>query len=195
MAAFEAQATPALVARCEAFARLLVAGVMRCGGAVDSLSARELVLDALEDTLEQRVVWDPRAIALELHVFNVITSRARHRRIHARRFPRASLSSPHTGALAEAEASLAQGDPGGEGALAAAREARAAEALTTLRALATGDRDVLRLLDAYAADATKKADVMRVARMSSRVYERTRKRLHTLVKKLSPELRPAPLHA
>jgi hypothetical protein len=184
MAAYEAQATPKLVANMERYARKRGRGVARCGGVVDELTARELVFDALGDTLEGIVAWDPARVPLEVHVHEVIKSRTRHLRIHARRFQRASLSDPSRATLVEVEASLAATvDP--------AREPIGDAVLAELRALAANDADVLRLLAAYAEGVMKKVHVMRVTQMTSRVYERTRKRMNRLVDQLSPELRQA----
>jgi hypothetical protein len=184
--AFENQASDELMDNLEGYAAMRARLVVRAGGVADEFYVREVRLEALEDTWRGVVAWDPGQKSLEDHLRDVIRFRSRHHIARARRFRRQSLDEPGR-TLAETEASLAARCAHGEDEAAAV----AASALEELREAAVEDADVIAMIEAFAQDATKKVDVMRVTGMSSKQYEAARKRMHRLVKQLSPELRAA----
>jgi hypothetical protein len=144
--AFASQCTHKMRLKAKRYAARRARGVGKAGGHVDDYYVRELVEDALADTVIGVVAWDPAAATLEGHVLDVIKSRTRHDRVRAHRFRRASFDVPEGSyARAEIESSMPQGRETEHG------EARfALEVLMQLQRLAHGDPHVLRLLDAIA---------------------------------------------
>jgi hypothetical protein len=188
---FEKQSTEnGFEERLKRFARMRANMVAHAGRRVDDLYARELVQDAIEDTLEGVLAWDPERATLEQHLMGAIRSRTRHDYVQAQRFPHHSFdaTSAPSALMADVESSLA----GNDNATASADVVSAAErALAEIRRIAANDADVLRLIDAYADEATKKADVLRVSGMNSKRYEAARKRMQRLVLQLPTEVREA----
>ena len=185
--AFEAQLTPALYRRAKRYAELQARKVARAGGPVDALYAKSTVVDAITDTFVGTRRWDPAQKSLELHVRDTLRSRAWHAWRQAVRRPRLSIDD-HAAHFAAAETALAGfSDPETDEQI----EATSDELLRELYEHAKPYPEVVRLFDAYKAGATKKAEVMQHARMTSRVYERACRRLHRIVDHLSPELRAA----
>lgn len=58
------------------------------------------------------------------------------------------------------------------------------ELVAKLRELASGDRDVLRLIEAYCAGASERGDAIAIARLPPAAYEAARNRLDRLVQEL-----------
>lgn len=157
------------------------------GHGKDDYYASELVQDALTDTTIGVLHWDPSVKTLQRHIHDVIKMRTNHERKRARRFPHESIDAltpdGEAATMAEVEAALlerAPDTPDDPVALAAERMAK-------LRQLATGDRTVIRLLDALAVGATSRAEVMRVAELSSVAYDNARRRLRRLVTQISKQ--------
>jgi len=174
--AFEAQyAVGGFEEKMKRYARVRARMVARAGRRVDELYARELVQDAIDDTIEGTIVWDPARVTLEKHLLDAIRSRTRHDYVRALKFRHRGI---------DEQAHVAD-SPHEQLALIELAERTLAE----LRQLAARDHDVLRLLDAYAEGATKKIEVMRVAGLTSRRYEAARKRLQRLVRELPTEVR------
>ena len=174
--AFEAQfAVTGFEEKLKRYARVRARMVARAGRRVDELYARELVQDAIDDTLEGTIAWDPARVSLEKHLIDAIRSRSRHDHVRALRFRHHAIDERARGGECPHER------------LAVIELAE--RTLAELRQLAARDHDVLRLLAAYAEEATKKAEVMRVCDMSSKRYEAARKRLQRLVRELPTEVR------
>lgn len=172
------------------FARMRANMVAHTGRRVDEFYVRELVQDAIDDTLEGVLAWHPERVSLDKHLLDSIKSRTRHDYVQATNFPHHSFdaASASPSLMAEIENSLATDGS----ATASAEISSAAErAVTELRRIATNDADVMRLLDAYVAESVKKNDVMRVSSLTSKRYEAARKRLHRLVLQLPTEVREA----
>ncbi len=189
--AFEAQLTAKrLEERLHRYARVRANMIARAGRPVDDLYARELVQDAIEDTLDGVLAWDPDRCSLDQHLFGAIRSRTRHEYMHAQRFPHLSfdVSTASSTLIADVETSLAND----EGSTASAEVATAAaHAIAEIARVAAADPDVLALLDAYRQEATKKADVLRVSRLTAKRYEAARKRMQRIVLQLPTEVRDA----
>lgn len=189
--AFEKQSSaPGFEQKLKRFARMRANMVAHAGRRIDELYVRELVQDAIEDTLEGILAWHPERVTLDKHLYDSIRSRTRHDYVQALNFPHHSFdaASASPSLMADVESSLHATGP----ATASADVRSAAErALTELRRQAANDTDVLRLLDAYVAEAVKKVDVMRVSSLTSKRYEAARKRLQRLVLHLPTEVREA----
>ncbi len=187
--AFESQATDTLRRKAKRYARGRARGVGKAGGRVDEFYVGSLVQDALTDTLFGVLSWDPATVLLETHVLNTIKFRTRHDRVHALKFKQTAFdpSTASSAMIGEVEASLAIDHyvPSPEG------RAFAGEVIEQLRDLAGTDALVLRLLSAFEEGATEKADVMHVAKMSSKAYHNARVRLQRLVAQLSNDVRTA----
>jgi DNA-directed RNA polymerase specialized sigma24 family protein len=189
--AFEAQCTKELYKRLKRFAAHRAHNVARAGAVVDDYYTWELVQDALADTTLGILCWDPGAKSLEAHIRDAIAARAHHDVRRARRFRHESVDVLATDAprtmMAEIEASLhehaddAEVDP----------VTRAAEVIAALRTLAAQDREVLLLLDAFAAGATDRKQVTKLTGLSSAAYRNARGRLSRLVAQLSQDDRPS----
>ncbi len=187
--AFEAQAcVHGFEEKLLRFARRRAAMVAHAGRRIDELYARELVQDALEDTLEGVLAWDPERVTLDKHLYDAIRSRTRHDYVQAQRFPHHAFDATDAprALSAAVETSLAS-QRGSSSELAMAAE----RAVTEIRRIAAADADVLRLLDAYAAGATKKVDVLQVSDLTSKRYEAARKRMQRLVLQLPTAVREA----
>lgn len=173
--------------RLKRFARMRANMVAHAGRRVDDFYARELVQDAIDDTLEGVLAWDPARATLQHHLVSAIRSRTRHDYVQAQRFQHHSfdVASASPRLLADVESSLA--------AEATTTTLELSDAtvrvLAAIRRIAANDADVLRLIDAYVQGATKKSDVMIVSGLTSKRYEAARKRQHRLVKQLPADVR------
>lgn len=180
---FTKQCTDELRLKAKRYAGRRARYVGSAGGYVDDYYVRELVQDALTDTLLGVLAWDPAASPLENHVLDVIKSRTRHDRIRSKRYRRLAFDS--------SEGSSARGEI--EGTLRLDRDsdpnaARFAEdVLAHLRGLARTDCPVLCLLDALAGGAQTKTEIMETANMSAKTYRNARDRLSRLVRSLDEE--------
>ena len=177
-AAFRAQLTSALREQLHAFARRRAHEVSRAGVTADDYYERELVADAIADTFLGELRWDPAVVDLATHLVRAIQFRTRDDRDHAIAFPHVGLDDNERGDATPTEresSTLTAAEPSADATRFAA------EVLARLHTLARGDRSVLRLLDAYAAGATRKADVMSHCRMTSATYHNARIRLSRLV--------------
>lgn len=189
IAEFKRQATDRLRRRAINIARRCVQMIEWSGGLVASSYAEDLVGDVLADTWRGVLTWTPTPERTLLkHVISAVRSRARHTRKKAEKFPTASLDAHGEGedddcgaALwADAEEALAARTP----TTIASDMLVAIEMLDGLRVLATGDLEVLALLDAMRAGAVDRADLMHATGMSARRYESARRRLDTLLLEL-----------
>jgi hypothetical protein len=182
--AFEDQCTEEMMQRARRYAARRAHGI---GHVTDSYYAGELVQDALADTLIGVLHWDPSAKTLQRHLHDAIKMRTHHDRKRARRFPHESIDAltpdGEAEAIAEVDAALLERVPDAFDDPVAL----AAERVAKLRQLAAGDRIVLRLLDALAAGATSKADILRVADLSNVAYDNARRRLRRFVTQLSDQ--------
>jgi len=180
--AFTAQCTDALRLKAKRYAKRRARGVGRAGGHVDDYYVRELVQDALTDTLLGVLAWNPNATPLENHVLDVIKSRTRHARKHAARYQRAGLDSSTPTVRREIETCLgADHRPDLDAALFAG------EVLARLRKLAHADASVLRLLDAMEGGAQTKAEILELGNLSAKSYRNARDRLSRLVRSMDAD--------
>jgi hypothetical protein len=179
--AFQAQLTGETVDRARKFARMRALGVANTGRKVDDYYARELVQDAIADTFEGVLRWDPARVTLEAHLTRAVQFRSRDHRMHEIAFPHDALGDgTDESLLAEREASgVATTEPDLE------KRRYAAELLAYIRDETAADKPVLRILDAYDAGATTKAEVIAYTKMKARTYHNARIRLGRIVRDLT----------
>ena len=155
------------------FARMRANMVAHGGRRVDEFYVREIVQDAIDDTLEGVLAWHPERVSLDKHLLDSIKSRTRHDYVQAQNFPHHSFdaASASPSLMADVESSLAA-----EGSATASAEVSSAaeRAISELRRVAGND-----------------PDVMRLSGLTSKRYEAARKRLHRLVLQLPTEVREA----
>jgi hypothetical protein len=188
IAEFKRQATAALRWRAVNIARFYVLMIAWSGGLVTSAHAEDLVDDAIADTWRGVLTWRPTPKhTLLKHIISSVRSRARRARQKAEHFPIASLDAhggdddDGAGALwTDAEEALAARAP----AIIASHMLVAIDVFRRVRLLATGDLEVLALLDAMRAGAMDRADLMHATGMSARRNESARRRLDTLLLEL-----------
>jgi hypothetical protein len=191
-AAFEKQATRDLVDRVTRYARKRGKMIERVGRKVDPLYARELVQDAIGDTLDGRRVWDPERTTLLAHLMAVVHSRTGHEMVRARHLPHRSLDdsaddNSSDGRPLETEASHALARHASVPEELIALHAR--RAVEALRRASAGDTTMAQLLDAFEHGKVDRRDVMEWSGMSAKTYNNVRHRLMRLVEKLPTELR------
>jgi hypothetical protein len=149
--------------------------------------AEDLVQNALTDTYQGVLRWDPHDGELEAHLLMVIRLRSRRDRKRARRYELVSFDylDPDRAMSTQVEASLAHDQApqtrGGAEYAAAAMDRTMAE----LRALTLGDPRAQRFLGAIEQDVSTKADIMRLAGLTSLEYRNTRRRISRLVDQLT----------
>ena len=191
-AEFERQATQDMIDRATRYARRRVKMIERVGRKVDPLYARELVQDAIGDTLDGKLAWDPAKVPLATHVTATVKSRTRHDVVRAVRLPHRSLDdsaddNSTEGRPLEIEASYALASRAGRAADAAEAHARAA--VDALRRASGNDELLDHLLDAFANGKTERSEVMEWTGMSAKTYDNVRHRMVRLVSKLPTEIR------
>ena len=185
--AFEEQATDEAMAQVFAFAASYAGMIENATRRHDPLIARELALDALADTFDGKVTWDPDAALLVAHLCQVIRSRTSHELDRAKRFVHVSLE--REGAMEleqEASNAMAAANDAGDREVGASR---ARSALDAVRRLAARDPAVLMLLDAFDEGITDRQGVMRFTGMAAAAYENAVRRMRRLSKKVRRELR------
>lgn len=174
--AFERQNTPAMLARCTAFAAQALGGV-----SVDALPVREMAHDVYVDTLMGRLAWDPEAKPLEQHLRDAIRWRARDEMKRARRHVSMNAVAEEEDAdswlLNEIDAHHAV-YPHEESA-----EVRAERLLCELRGLVSADTEVLRLIDAYRDGARSQAEILACTSFSLITFRNARERLCWLARR------------
>jgi hypothetical protein len=190
-AEFERQATRDLIERLTRYARRRAQMIVRVGRKVDPLYARELVQDAIGDTLEGRRSWDPARTTLLAHLMGVVHSRSGHDLVRAATFRHRSLDDSADdnsvdGRPLEAEASHAFARHAGAPEELIVSHAR--RAVDEIRRACSADRNLFQLLDAFENGKVERRDVMEFTGMSAKTYDNARHRLFRLVAKLPAEL-------
>lgn len=204
-AAYEEQATPALMMRVLPLARRCAQRLAASGRIGGELRARELIQDVLVDTLGGAVRWEPARKTLEAHVVDTIRWRTRDECEHTTRhvsvdIPKALDGEPGAGGSWEEEeeesdapwATGTEGVAGDESTEPLHAERRAEQVFRELRQLAHGDREVLQLLRAYEDGARTSADVLAMVSLTTAAYRNARMRLGRLVKRC--KTRHEPMH-
>jgi hypothetical protein len=179
--AFDTQCTSEMLKRLQRFAAwwARILGGESAGN--DAYYAEELVQNALGDTLEGVLRWDPKSGDLEPFLIDVIRLRARRDRKRARRHQHVSID-----------------ELGLDGSLSSPELIEDADTIVTamtrtmtrLRALSADDSLAQRFLDAVDQEATTRVEVMRIGGLTSDQYHNTRRRLARLITQLEPDLTP-----
>jgi hypothetical protein len=177
--AFRAQWQPELIEAAHRYARTQARKVALLRP-IDASYAAELVQDIVGDTVLGVIAWDPGRVPLKKHVLDAIKSRTRHAYVQALKFRAVRIDKY----VDEAERALAA-SRASEGDADVTRTA-----LRTIRDLAHDDREVILLLDAYEQLVTKRFDVLKLTKLTSKQYDAARHRLKRLVDQLPASLRP-----
>jgi DNA-directed RNA polymerase specialized sigma24 family protein len=187
--AFKAQCTEEMRLQAKRFALRQLRGIGKLGRPVGDDDAKDLVQDAIVDTLAGVLSWDP-AKPLKLHIEDAIVSRARReykreKKHRHERMDTALVPGRDTTTLrAEVEASLQDDHEDGDAAELLISE----ELLGRIREAAAGDKLAVRFVDAVADGARNRAEIMEHARMSEKTYRNARARLRRLVDKLDQQM-------
>ncbi|HWO21289.1 MAG TPA: hypothetical protein VNO30_21125 [Kofleriaceae bacterium] len=185
--AFEEQATQSgFEQRLKRYATMCARKVATAGRHVDDFYHRELIQDAIHDTLTGTRAWNPEHCELEIHLCGVIQSRTHQHFVQSTRFKPERLDPDLANEVEEALATARD-----DSSLAEERSALAQRILDDLRALTAEDQELQQLLTAYERGATKKVEVLQVTRMSSKTYDAARKRLLRLIQQLPADTREA----
>jgi len=181
--AFEAQATEDLYLRIKRYARARARLVAHAGRPIDEQYTNDLVQDAIGDTFDGVLAWDPERVTLERHLQCAIHSRTRHDYVHAIRFRQERIDLGAKKTLAEVETTLARarGEP----------EDAGARVLAALHQLAARDPDVIEMLRLFGEQVIKKEDIVRETGWNTKRYQATRKRMLRLVQQLPNDVREA----
>lgn len=180
--AFKQQCTDELRLSAKRFALRRLSGVRSTGRAVSEEDAKDLVQDAIVDTLYGKLAWEPSAKTLKQHIEDAVTWRARRVYNRAKRFRHERMDAIDASAPVRTEI---------EASMQMDREDDSAEELVfgdevlgQLREAAQGDTLVLRFLDAIVDGAKSRADIMEFAKMSLKTYRNARARLRRIVDRL-----------
>jgi hypothetical protein len=181
------QLTDELYEKATRYATLRADMVLKAGGHID---VDDLVEDAIADTFDGTLVWDPTKCPLWFQVKFAIKSRSRHAFVRALKQRRTSLHPHESPELLAAEKALAERDD-------ADRAAKdfADQLISALRALAREDRDAQLLLDAYDAQSFTPQEVLATTRMTTKRLRNARLRLARYRQRLPQELRLSPRRA
>lgn len=178
---FQQQLTPKLTNSLRDYARHRAYYVATSGRKVDEYYVRELVQDAVVDTWTGVLRWDPKRCTLKKHLARAIKSRTNKQQTRGTETPHIYIGDDcDASRLAEEDASAVVADPGYPVLRIITRES-----LAEVRAAAAGDKDVLRVVDAYAAGAETRDDVLALARMKERTYHNAHIRLSRIVRSLT----------
>ena len=192
---FDTQLTQPVMERVIKQTIALVAQIERKTPWRDQLGADDRLHTAILKTLDGTRKWDPERVNLGGHLFGVVSSDVSSELKHAGRFRHVSVQDDAHDLEAlrdEIEDSLARTAPANDELPCSTPWSIA---LHALRSLATGEPDVLALLDAYDAGAFEKREVMRVSKLKSRTYDRAFDRLVELAQRVDEDTRTLILQA
>lgn len=160
----------------------------------DQLGADDRLHTAILKTLEGTRRWDPDRVNLGGHLFGIVSSDISSELKHAGKFRHVSVEDDAQDLESlrdEVEDALARTAPANDEVPCSPWSI----AIHALRRLAGTERDVLALLDAYDAGAFEKREVMRVAKLKSRAYDRAFDRLVELAQRVDDDTRTIILQA
>src|SRR5262245_55728891 len=185
LAAVTKQLTDELYERATRYARHRADLVLKASGDID---VDDLVADAIADTLNGTLAWDPTKCPLWAQIKFAIKSRTRHAFVEAVKRRRVSMSphqpSPDLSAAERVLAERADED----------LEARdfAEQLIEALRVIAHDDPDAQLLLDAYDAQSFTPQEVLAKTKMSTKRLRNARLRLARYRQRLPEELQRNP---
>lgn len=180
---FASQYTTTLIAAALPVAKQRAATVARVNPAADDYYAKELLADAVEDTLTGVLRWDPEVRPLLHHLCLAIWTRSNHDYQRAVKFRSVPLHLDGDDApelLAEVETALHDRSATGHAESMLANRER----MSQLRELAVADPEASAILEAWEAHASDRSEVMAHTGMSAKAYHAARERLTRLAKKL-----------
>ena len=162
----------------------------------DQLGPDDRLHNAILKTLEGERRWNPARVELGGQLFGIVWSDITHELEHGKKFKHVSLEDDEHQDLEalqqETDEALARTAPtSDETPLAPVWTL----AMTALRDVARREPAVLRILDAYDQGAFTKRDVMRVAKLKSKVYDAAYARLIELATGVDEETRESIMQA
>ncbi len=178
---FNKQLTPKLILSLQNYARPRVLAISYYGRKVDDYDTRAIVQDAIGDTWTGLLRWDPKRWTLEYHLMRAIQGRADKERKRAKDLPHDSIGDG-TDASKYAESDASEHVADSEHAV---QRVYSTETMAQVRALASRDKPLLRVLDAYDAGAQTKDDVLSHTKMKERTYHNAHLRLKRIVRNLT----------
>lgn len=192
--ALEEQTTPELMKRARQYAQTRVTLVRRAGIPVSKTYARELVDDAHADTWTGGLPWDPSQCSLLVHLCQAIKYRTWAEIRRMRRAPLVSLhGSANDGTTSrQIEHALADATHGGRSPVIL--DAISATVFQELRRLVPTGHEAAVLLQCWEDGFITRDEAMRRAGLSESAYDRARKRLLYLSRRLPPALRESVQH-
>jgi hypothetical protein len=175
--ALQQQTTATLLDELRKYARRRARFVATSGYKVDKYFEREVVQDVVTDTWSGVLRWDPARCTLKNHLCKAIRTRTYKLRERQIKSPHIYIGDDtRSSRRAERDASAVVADPEHPMQRVFAREV-----LEQVRAAAAGDKEVLRILDAYQAGAQTRYDVLALAKMKERTYHNAHIRLMRIV--------------
>ena len=191
LARMRRELTPDLFRRLQGWAEHACARLLAMEGRDDPGYPKAMVLDAIGDTYAGIRTWDPERVPFSYFLMRVMNSRLSHEMTRARvrrhiPFHASGDASDDTGMITAMSLQRDDERSRPEGQLARL-EARA-RVLSSLRALAADDADVLLLLEGYAADDIRRDEVMARQAWTRGRHTNVRRRLATLVGHLPPDM-------
>lgn len=191
---FDMQLTQQVMERVIKQTIALVAEIERKTPWRDQLGPDDRLHTAILKTLEGKRRWDPDRVNLGGHLFGVVSSDISSELKHAKNFRHVSVEDDSQDLVAlrdEMEDVLARTSPANDESPRPAWSI----AIEALREAASDERDVQALLDAYDQGAFDRRDVMRVAKLKARAYQRAFDRLVELARSLDDGTRTLILQA
>lgn len=143
----------------------------------------ELVQDIIDDTLDGKILWDPKRVTLLKHVRDAVKSRSRHHFKRACRRRHVSFEDHRN--LVDDQIAVTQRETEVE---TAERRETITHVLARIRENADGDPEVLLLVDAYERGAETRAEILQIAGLTKLQYDAARKRLDRLIEALPSQL-------
>jgi hypothetical protein len=193
---FDKQLTQAVMERVVKQTIALVAEVERKTPWRDHEGPDDRLHTAILKTLDGSRRWDPARVELGGHLFGIVSSQISHELDRGVKLKHLSLEDDEHQNLEalqhETEDALARSTPATDEAPISPVWTLAMQAL---REVASGERDVLAILDAYDQGAFTKRDVMRVAKLKRKACDAAYARLVELAMEVDEETRDIILQA
>ena len=186
--AFEVQLTGETTASVVGYAKKRAEWIQRTTKRHDILLARELYQDAVTDTWLGDVTWDPAKIPLELHLKRTIRSRSAARVEHLMQFPEDRVPT----LTLDMETKMSDAMDIGQ---APDLTSYVDDIVTKLYELASGDTEIVQILDCFANDQIDRRDIMGATGLDRLAYHNARRRLVRLVENLPNDLRERVIRA
>lgn len=189
LAAFKAQATPEMMDDVVAYVAKRATWLEHQHGNRVGEVIFEMVNDALGDTFERRVTWDPMRCPLELHLKSIVRSRLAKDLERAENYQIVNVEE-----APEHEVNDALTRDGRAPITATKKVSKFVKHFTDeLRRQAADDEPVLKIIELHLQDITDRRHICHMTGMRPADYHNAFRRLKRLADKISPDLRAAAL--